>query len=267
MLQREFAWTSAKAGTRRPASGVLPVGTTDLWKTAGVLLFLVDHWGLFFAEHDAWWAVFGRLAAPIFFFLIGFARTRSVPWSWIALGLLLTVSDVLTGEDDEGLTLNILLSFALIRLALPAIELRVMPHPGRVSLLVLVLVLLIPVTSSLEYGSEGWLFALFGLAHRLHREQGDDDSARLRSALALVSGGVYVWREVVDYGFTLPQAGTLAVLILGLVLLLCRFRRAALDTSLPSPVAKALRLCGHHSLEIYAVTLLSMQILAYGLMD
>jgi hypothetical protein len=28
-----------------------PVTTTDLWKLAGLVLVLIDHWGLLFAEH------------------------------------------------------------------------------------------------------------------------------------------------------------------------------------------------------------------------
>jgi len=66
-----------------------PVTTTDLWKFTGLVLVLIDHWGLLFAD-DPSWRVVGRAAAPIFFFFIGLARTRRVPWSWVVLGLVLT---------------------------------------------------------------------------------------------------------------------------------------------------------------------------------
>src|SRR3954447_328831 len=66
-----------------------PVTTTDLWKLVGLVLVLIDHWGLLFAD-DPSWRVVGRAAAPIFFFFIGLARTRQVPWSWVILGLGLT---------------------------------------------------------------------------------------------------------------------------------------------------------------------------------
>ena len=52
------------------------VGTTDWWKLAGLALVLADHYGLFFDPDTDGWRVVGRIAAPIFFFLIGFARTR-----------------------------------------------------------------------------------------------------------------------------------------------------------------------------------------------
>ncbi len=71
-------------GRRIEAGGARPVTTTDLWKFFGVIFVLVDHYGFFFDNDQDWWRVFGRLAAPIFFFFIGFARTRRVPrcWPW-----------------------------------------------------------------------------------------------------------------------------------------------------------------------------------------
>src|SRR3954451_20378841 len=54
-----------------------PVTTTDLWKLVGLVLVLIDHWGLLFAD-DPSWRVVGRAAAPIFFFFIGLARTRQL---------------------------------------------------------------------------------------------------------------------------------------------------------------------------------------------
>ena len=47
------------------------VDNTDWLKTAAIILVAVDHIGHFFMEDDKWWSVFGRLAAPTFFFLMG----------------------------------------------------------------------------------------------------------------------------------------------------------------------------------------------------
>ena len=55
------------------------VDNTDWLKTAAIILVAVDHFGHFFMEDDRWWAVFGRLAAPTFFFLMGYAQTRTIP--------------------------------------------------------------------------------------------------------------------------------------------------------------------------------------------
>ena len=111
-----------------------PVTTTDLWKLVGLFLVLIDHWGLLFAD-DPSWRVVGRAAAPIFFFFIGLARTRQVPWSWVILGLGLTAIESWTSGTGLGkINLNILINFAYVRLLLPEVERRVMPHPWAIAL-------------------------------------------------------------------------------------------------------------------------------------
>jgi hypothetical protein len=248
-----------------PRSSARAVTTIDAWKLAGVVFFLVDHYGLFFDSGDNWWRLFGRLASPIFFFLIGFARSRTVPLSWLFFGAVLTAADYLTSEGLHDTTVNILINFALLRLALPTIEARVMPYPARLAALTAVSIAVIPsLDPILEYGGEGWLWTLFGLSHRLLLERGGADAFWRRDALALAAAGAYVVREISDYGFDLFQALLLAVMIGRLVALLLEFRRAELDWRPPRPLADLLAFAGSRSLEIYALSLLFMQILAYA---
>jgi TraX protein len=246
-------------------SSARAVTTIDAWKLAGVVFFLVDHYGLFFDSEDNWWRLFGRLASPIFFFLIGFAKSRAVPPSWLFFGIVLTAADYLTSEGLHDTTINILINFALIRLALPAIEAHVMPYPARLAALVAVSIAVIPrLDPILEYGGEGWLWALAGLSHRLLMEKGGAFAFWRRDALALAAAGAYVVREISDYGFDLFQALLLAVMIGRLVALLFEFRRAELEWRPPGPLADLLAFAGRRSLEIYALSLLFMQILAYA---
>src|SRR6516165_5689746 len=63
------------------------VDNTDWLKTAAIVLVAVDHIGYFFMEDDTWWSVFGRLAAPTFFFLMGYAQTRAIPSYCISRGV------------------------------------------------------------------------------------------------------------------------------------------------------------------------------------
>ncbi len=244
-----------------------PVTTTDAWKLIGLVFVLVDHYGLFFDPDETWWRLFGRIAAPIFFFFIGFARTRSVPFSWLAFGALLTLTDYLDSESLAETTINILLNFALLRvLLLPFFERHVMGQPWRVAVLVAVCVPLIPYTDTvLEYGTEGWLWAILGLAHRLALERPEDRRRWIRGGIAVATGIAYGLREVHDYAFDGGQAALLGVIVLGLVVLLLRFRRGDLPWQPPEPLAGLFRFCGRHSLEIYAVSLFAMQVLAYGI--
>lgn len=244
-----------------------PVTTTDLLKFAGLAFVLIDHFGAYFVEDGTGWRLLGRLAAPIFFFLIGFARTRTVPWSWLVFGALLTLTDYIEAESVEETTLNILLNFVLLRwVLLPAFERWVVPSPWRIAGVVAIGVVLIPWTDHvLEYGTGGWLWALFGLAHRRALEAPTQQPAWAGIAIASAVGIAYAFRESEDLGFNAAQAALLFALLAALIVLLARFRRADLAWQPSRPPAGLLRLCGRWSLEIYAVSLLLMQVVAYGM--
>src|SRR6516162_6758850 len=77
----------------RSTSTPPPVDNTDWLKAAAIILVSVDHFGYFFMEDDLWWSALGRIAAPTFFFLVGYARTHTVPLHWIGLGVVLTLLD------------------------------------------------------------------------------------------------------------------------------------------------------------------------------
>jgi hypothetical protein len=242
------------------------VTTTDALKCVGVLAFLIDHYGYFFAPGETEWRLIGRVASPIFFFLLGFARTRTVPWTWLAFGVLLTGLDA-AATGRIGVTVNILLNFALLRFAvLPAVEAYALARPLPMAALVLACLPLIPLTDYvLEYGTGGWLWAFFGLSHRAAMERAGAQAAWMRSAIGATATGAYIVREIGDYRFDPLEAMVLVGLLSGVVLALVHFRRAALPWQPPRPMAALMRFCGRSSLEIYAITLFAMQLLAYAL--
>ena len=157
------------------------VDNTDWLKTAAIILVSVDHFGYFFVEDDRWWSVFGRLAAPTFFFLMGYAQTRTVPLHWIWLGVILTLLDS-WNADWTWVAPNILLSFALIRIARPYVQVLVQRYRwAAFALLVSALLAVLPIAAKIvDYGAEGWLWALFGLYQRRYvdgRSAADVDGA------------------------------------------------------------------------------------------
>jgi hypothetical protein len=238
-------------------------------KAVGVAVLLIDHYGLYFDPDQTWWRVFGRMAAPIFFFLIGFARTRSVPWTWIAFGAVLTALDVWTSWADDGLrdlNLDILLHFAVLRFAvLPVVEQILLRRPAA-PFLVIGCGFLIPLSDRfLEYGTSGWLWAFLGLSHRLALENPCTGRRWMRLALALAAAGVYVFREAIDHELSAAQAITLCGLMAGLTAGLLAFRRTVLRVQLPASFAWLVRFCGRYSLEIYAITLFAMRLLGHVL--
>ena len=238
-----------------------PVTTTDLLKLAGLAFVFADHFGLFFTPDDEWWRLAGRTAAPIFFFLLGFASTRGVPPSWIILGAMLTALDVYVSGGLEDVTLNILFNFALIRLASSWIKAHVVPKHWGLPALAMVCAASIPLAEIiLEYGAEGWLWALFGLAASEAVVLGTSEARMQRNLVAAICVTAYLLMEARDFEFELSQLAVLAALVCGLALTLIRFRRAEAPFRVPAPIGIAFNWIGRHSLEIYAVSLFLMQL-------
>ena len=265
----------------RSARAPHAVDNADWLKTAAIILVSVGHIGHFFMDDDLWWGAFGRLAAPMFFFLVGYAQTRTVPLSWIWLGIILTLLE----SWNAGWTWvapNILLSLALIRVARPYVQLFVQHH-GWVAfaLLVTTFFMVQPIAAKVfDYGAEGWLWALFGLYQRMYvdgRSATDVDGAArssdppagvmkenvslIRLVACVVAVAVYVWQEQREFSF--PQLH-FAVFILGLGVLsisLCLFRRGLSRIQPPEPIAGALRFIGRRTLEIYAIQLAGSELI------
>jgi hypothetical protein len=249
------------------------VDNTDWLKTAAIILVSIDHIGYFFIEDDLWWSLLGRLAAPTFFFLLGYAQSRKVPLNWIWLGVILTLLD----SWNAGWTWvapNILLSLAFIRIARPYVQILVQHH-GWVAfaLLVSALIAVLPLAANIvDYGAEGWLWALFGLYQRMYVDSrshtGEVSTAQsptlhamkenaglMRLLACLVAAVVYVWQEQMEFSFSQAH---FAALILGvgvLSLSLCLFLRGPSRIQPPEPIDSVLRFVGRHTLEIYAIQL------------
>ena len=251
------------------------VDNADWLKTAAIISVAVGHFGFFFVEDDRWWSVFGRLAAPIFFFLLGYAQSRTVPHRWIWLGIILTLLESWNAHWT-WVAPNILLSFALIRTARPYVQILVQQHGwAAFALLVFALFMVLPIAEKIaDYGAEGWLWALFGLFQRMYVDgrsatdaggpaQGSAPAAqtmtekvsRMRLLACFIAAVVYLWQEQREYSF--PRIH-FAVFILEVCVLspsLCLFRRGPSRIQPPEAIAVPLRFIGRRTLEIYAVQL------------
>lgn len=244
------------------------VDNTDWLKTAAIILVLIDHVGYFFIDDGDWWSVFGRMAAPVFFFLIGYAHTRKIPPQWIMLGVILTVLES-SNNDWSWVAPNILLSFVLIRLALPYAE-RLVDRRGWLGYLILVvgLVALLPFAGKVvDYGAEGWLWALLGFAQRRFADnRSSDDLSRYKVPLisvfiCLVAAVAYVWGEQAEFKFSQKQLVTFILCACVLVLSLCLFARGPSRWQPPASWVPAVRFIGRHTLAIYAIELAAFEII------
>lgn len=140
------------------------VDNTDWLKAAAIILVTIGHFGNFFIENADWWSVAGRLAAPPFFFMIGYARSRVIPLRWVGLGIILTLLDS-WNNDWNWMALNILLSYVLIRMVRPKVQ-NLMKAYGWLAFVVFtgILLALLPLFSNVfDYGAAGWLWAFFNV--------------------------------------------------------------------------------------------------------
>ena len=274
--------TNLSAGIQdatRSASKPHVVDNTDWLKAAAIILVLVDHFGYFFMESDLWWSVLGRFAAPIFFFLVGYAKSRTIPIHWIGLGVCLTLLDS-SNADWEWVAPNILLSFVLIRFAYRYLEKPLQRYPRlSAAFIVSMLIAVLPIAAQLfDYGAEGWLWALFGFLHRqyvdgrtatkvdglsLPPQTKNQTVGLLRLLTCALAAVVYVWQEQLEFEF--PQT-ELIIFILGVALMsviLCLFVRGRSRFQPPEMIAGVLRFIGRHTLEIYAISLAASEIIVW----
>jgi hypothetical protein len=271
---------SAVSSHRNPPTSHL-VDNTDWLKCAAIILVAVDHFGYFFVEDDRWWSVFGRLAAPSFFFLMGYAQTRTVPLYWIWLGVILTLLES-WNANWTWVSPNILLSFVLIRSARPYVQILLQRH-GWTAFAFFVSTLVAVVSTAanvVDYGSEGWLWALFGLCQRIYVDgrsaPGADDPVQssvlpapamtkntglMRLLACFAAVVVYVWQEQREYSFHHIYFVSFIFGIGGWSASLCLFLRGPSHIQPPKAIAGALRFIGRHTLEIYAIQLAGSELL------
>ena len=259
------------SSTRTPT-----VDNTDWLKTAAIIAVAIGHFGHFFMEDDHWWAVFGRVAAPAFFFLQGYAESRTIPLNWIWIGVILTLLDS-WNADWRWVAPNILLSYVLIRLARPYVQSFVQHHGWvAVALLVSALLAVLPLVGEIvDYGAEGWLWALFGLYQRRYGRSAvsatqvasppargmKENFGLMRLLVCCVAAVVYIWQEQKEFMFSPIQLAVVILLVGVMSLGLCLFVRGPSPIQPPEPVARVLHFIGRHTLEIYAIQLAGSELL------
>jgi len=138
----------------------------------------------------------------------------------------------------------------------------------------------LPVTAKMiDYGTEGWLWALFGLLQRMHvdsRSSSGTDGAASSAAAArafigsedlmrllagLTAAAVYIWQEQQEHAFAQTLFAVFVVELAVLTFCLYLFERGTSLVQPPQPVDQLLRFIGRHTLEIYAIQLAGSELI------
>lgn len=231
----------------------------DALKAFALLTMIADHLGYFFFPEEMWLRVIGRLSAPVWFFLIGYAGGRPVPRSWIIGGVIASASAM--AFSGYVLPFNILFMLVVTRLAMPYLERAAFSSLWAFTgLFVLLGALSLHTAYILEYGTMGLLWALYGAQRR--REPGVAQSGKQAILLSTMVAATFIFQSLTlpvlpgDY-YLAMTAG-----LVGLYIVLQGFgpaRWAGGSYALP------LQVMGRWTLEIYVFHLVAFRILAYFL--
>lgn len=228
----------------------------DLLKTFAVIFMIIDHTGYYFFEDDNWWRVAGRMCVPVWFFLIGYARSRDLgPKMWVGMGVLVLASGV-TGSGF--LPLNILGTILVVRLVIDQIMIRSQVHPQALwQLGVFLLLLSFPTAYLFEYGSLAIILAMFGWLVRNQHEY--PDGVRQTQYFFFFAYATFVVVQMMFFGFTDNQILVFAGGILAVMSVLMVFRPltfAGSGAGVRGVLLAPVRFMGRWTLEIYVAHLL-----------
>ncbi len=237
-------------------SKTLPKALTsyDLLKTLAVILMVLDHVGHHFYPDEMWFRVVGRLCIPIWFFLVGYARTTEIPTTFWLGGLLITASAMLSGQYI--LPLNILFTIILMRKLRPGFAVASVHSPESLrGMFCIILLATIPTALIFEYGSIAILFVLYGFMMRNYDLVLERIGAKYIKLFVAVSFSSFFVLQAVPF----PSLSNIQAVVLGggfaaVAFLLWRFKAIEYINAnkyMAPSVIGALKIVGRHTLFIY----------------
>lgn len=244
---------------------LLPAALTsyDFLKAFALLLMLVDHIGYFFYTDELWWRAVGRFSAPVWLFLVGYARSRDLsPRMWIAV-IILTLFNF--GIGAPLLPLTILATMIACRIALDPLMESIARNPKSLYPIALILFVLTFLSFAvLEYGTAAMLMVMAGCMVR-NRDALPFTRNQVVQFVGIAAILYAFIQAFVFFAFDPVQKAGVMLGTLGVALFLTTFRPyeyPALTEKMPAPLAWLVRLCGRHTLEIYVIHLILLRVAA-----
>ncbi len=174
----------------------------DAMKFFAIINMTADHIGFYFEPHHLWWRAIGRITFPVWFFLVGYSRSRALGKTLWIYAIILMASDPFIGASI--FPLNALVSVILSRLFLNLCEDRQWLPEKLPEILVACVLLTLPTTLFFEYGSIAFLFAVMG--RMVHTKQ-----TRHFLALIIVSYVTFIAWQLIWFKFDTMQTAYVAV--------------------------------------------------------
>jgi len=144
----------------------------DTVKFLALMAMIIDHIGMYFLPNMPELRVIGRIAMPLFLFLVGFTHNseKKTKYNILFYGMLLYVFNYFLTVWNTGnpleisaiLPFNILITIFISRFALTYLEKIIKSPANLVGLMMLSLTFYLFTTPFFEYGTLAFLFAMAG---------------------------------------------------------------------------------------------------------
>ncbi len=244
----------------RPQSDIT---SYDLVKTFAVICMVIDHTGHYFLPDDNWTRMIGRLCVPIWFFLIGYAHTRHLPFILIAGATFLVLMNAVVGMSL--LPLNVLPTMIFIRLLLDKTMAYCLKSSWHLWLTATaLLVISLPTYIITEYGTLGLILAMYGYMVR-HRDSNVKITKALVQNFMVFTIITFLIMQQATFSFSKIQMTLCGLGIFIICYSLLNFQGKTyplLTQKLPNFIHSSLHFCGRYTLEIYVVHLTLFKIAA-----
>jgi len=237
----------------------------DLLKLLAVVTMIIDHVGYYFFPEQMEWRAIGRMSMPIWLFLIGYANTRDMPPILWGGAFILFASYLVFG--NPLLALNILFTIIITRAVLDTLaKITFQNAEGFLLSMTAMGFLVVPFAALFDYGTQAFMWALFGYLCRHHKEM-QIDRERVLGFLALIAC-IYMVYQTLFFGFGGAQ---IAMMVIGVAVssfLLFNFKPRALPDlthKIPNIFLPVFKFVGRKTLHIYVGHLVLFLVVAFFL--
>jgi hypothetical protein len=239
----------------------------DFLKSLAVITMIIDHIGFYFFPEVLEWRAVGRMSFPIWFFLVGYSNSRDLPVILWGGAVVLLISNVIFGMPLAGL--NILFSIIIVRSLIdPVMKVALMNFEALFMITFMMMIMVLPTMIIFEYGTQGFLFAMFGYMLR-HREKLEvKNKKRLINGFLLVSFAVYMAYQKITFGLNDTQFLVAGICVMTSCYFLYQFQPKLFPEytkSWSKPIVGLFKLMGRKTLEIYVIHLILFKVIAFWL--
>jgi hypothetical protein len=167
-MERSIASASTLSPLSASTKGIYRYGpqinSHDLVKILAILTMVIDNVGLYFMYDNIWMRVIGRMAAPLFFYLVGYSGSYKFKYQILALGIALCLIKFFVSNNpsliENILPINILINFVLIKAILNRFDFAKMRSSSLILLLAVLLLISDQTRTYIQYGSLGLSIAI-----------------------------------------------------------------------------------------------------------